>query len=167
VTSTVVIGAEVLDLVRDGLCSQFAVAVGHLASVDERLDAGRYPERYRDPQRCSDALRALLDEIGWSGSPSELEIDPPSDVKIDLEKHACALLEALADQINDHAVKLRDIPGDDELDSASDDEWDEQWRDIVTHDMNALMSLAVVVVVRVQTQLLRPVATRVGSDSMR
>src|SRR5271156_4959200 len=70
--STVVIGADVLDLLRDGLRSQIALAAQHVASADEQPDGQRYPERYQDPLRYQDALRALLEEIGWSGS-----IDPP------------------------------------------------------------------------------------------
>jgi hypothetical protein len=140
--STVVIPTEVLDLVRDGLRSQVALAAQDVASADEELDAGRYPERYQDPLRCFDASRALLEKIGWSTPPSDLKLDPPAHLKVDLDTHGWALLEALQDQLSDHADKLRDIPGD--------DEWDKEHRDIVTRDMNALMSLAMIVVLRLQ-----------------
>lgn len=129
-----------LDLVRDGLRSQIALAAQHISSADEQPDGRKHPERYRDPLRCSDALRALLEKIGWSGSPS--------DLKLDLDTHAWALLEALQDQLSDHADKLRDTD--------PDDEQDDERRDIVTRDMNALMSLAVIVLLRVQARLLRP-----------
>jgi hypothetical protein len=73
---------------------------------------------------------------------------------LDLDTHAWALLEALQDQLSDHADKLRDTD--------PDDEQDEQRRETVMRDMNALMSLAVIVLLRTQAQLLRPVAIRVG-----
>jgi hypothetical protein len=132
----------------DGLRGQVALAAQHISSADEELDGREHPESYRDPLRCQDALRAFLEQIGWSASPRDLEINEPTDLKVDLETHAWALLEALGDQINDHADKLRDIRGD--------DEWDKEHRDIVTRDMNALMSLAVVVLLRLQTGVLRP-----------
>jgi hypothetical protein len=143
----------VADLVRDGLRSQISLAGAHVASADEQPYARRHPERYQHPLRRQDALRALLEEIGWSGSPSDLEADPPSDLKIDLDTHAWALMEALQDQISDHADRLRDIDPDDER------------RDIVTCDMNALMSLAMIVVLKVQAGVLRPGAARVGMGS--
>jgi hypothetical protein len=136
----------VLDLVRDGLRSQIALAAQHISSADEQPDGGRDPECYQDPLRCQDALRALLEEIGWSRSPN--------DQKLDLDTHAWALLEALQDQLSDHADKLRDTD--------PDDEQDEQRRETVMRDMNALMSLAVIVLLRTQAQLLRPVAIRIG-----
>jgi hypothetical protein len=138
--STVVIGAEVLDLVRDGLRSQIALAAQDVASADEEPDGREHPERYQDPLRCSDALRALLGTIGWSGSPS--------DRKLDLDAHAWALLEALQDQLSDHAEQLRDTDPDDEQDDGR--------RDLVTRDMNALSTLALVVLLRMQAGVLRP-----------
>ena len=157
-----------LDLVRDGLRGQVALAAQYVASADEQLDAGRCPERYQDPLRCSDALRALFDEVGWSTHPSDPEIDPkidpkidpPSDLKVDLGTHAWALIEALGDQISDHTDKLRDNVGD--------DEWDKERRDILTREMSALSSLAVIVLLRIHAQLLRPTAPPwTGMDPMR
>jgi hypothetical protein len=141
--STVVIGAEVLDLVRDGLRSQIALAAQQISSADEQPDGRKHPERYQDPLRYQDALRALLETIGWS--------TPPSDQKIGLNTHAWALLEALQDQLSDHADKLRDTD--------PDDEQDDERRDIVTRDMNALSTLAVIVLLRTQAGVLRPGAT--------
>jgi hypothetical protein len=148
--STVVIPVEVLDLVRDGLRGQISLAGAHVASADEQPEGRSFPERYRDPLRCQDALRALLGEIGWSGSPSDIEIDSPSDLKVDLDKHGWALLEALQDQISDHADRLRDIDRDEDR--------DEQRRDLVMRDMNALSTLALIVLLRMQARVLRPAA---------
>ncbi len=145
-----------LDLLRDGLRSQIALAGQHVAGADEQPDGQRYPERYQDPLRCQDALRALLDEIGWSTPPSELEADLPSDLKVDLDTHGWALLEALQDQLSDHADKLRDIAGDDER--------DKEQRNIVMRDMNALSSLALIVLLRTQAGVLRAGALPAASD---
>jgi hypothetical protein len=132
--NTVVVPAEVLDLLRDGLRSQIALAGQHVASADEQPDGRRHPERYQDPLRCQDTLRALLDEIGWGG--------PPSDLKVDLDTHAWALLEALRDQVSCHADLLREIKPDDER------------LPIVTRDLNALTTLALVVLLRMQAWVL-------------
>jgi hypothetical protein len=152
--STVVIPAEVLDLVRDGLRSQISLAGQHVASADEQPQGRSRPDRYQDPLRCQDALRALLDEIGWRGSPSNLEIDPQSDLKVDLDTHGWALIEALQDQIGDHADRLRDIDRHEQRDA----ERDEQRRDLLTRDMNALSNLALIVLLRTQARVLRPAA---------
>jgi hypothetical protein len=134
--NTVVIVAETTDLIRDGLRSQISLAGAHVASADEQPDGRTHTERYQDPLRCQDALRALLQEIGWNGSPG--------DQKIDLDTHAWALLEALGDQIIGHVDKLRDIASDDER------------RETVMRDMSALSALGVIVLLRTQSQLLRP-----------
>jgi hypothetical protein len=142
-----------LDLVRDGLRSQIALAGQHVSSADEQPDGRRHPELYQDPLHCQDALRALLEEIGWSGSRGELETDTPSDLKVDLNTHGWALIEALQDQLNEHADKLRDI--------APDEQRDEEQRATITRDMSALRTLAVIVLLRMQAQMLRPVTLRV------
>jgi hypothetical protein len=53
-----------------------------------------------------DALRALLDEIGWSTHSS--------DRQVDLTIHGAALIDALQDQLSVHANMVRDITQDDE-----------------------------------------------------
>src|ERR1700686_1284706 len=105
-TSTVLIPAEIVDLLRDGLRSQIALGAHDLKSAEEQLDAREHPERYQDPLRCMDALRALLDEIGWS--------TPSSDHQVDLMIHSAALIDALQDQLSIHANMVRDITQDDE-----------------------------------------------------
>jgi hypothetical protein len=134
--STVVIAAEVVDLVRDGLRSQISLTGQHLASADETPCERECPERYQEPLECLDALRTLLDEIGWSGSPSNL--------KIDLGTHAWALIQALQDQLSDYADKLRDLHPDDER------------REAIARKADQLTNLALIVLLRTQTQLLRP-----------
>jgi hypothetical protein len=152
--STVVIGAEVPDLVRDGLRSQISLAGQDLASADEQPYARRHPERYQHPLRHQDALRALLDEIGWNAPSNDPEIDPPSDLKVDLDTHAWALMQALQDQLSDHADKLRDI----DRHTQRDTDRDERRREIVMLDMDALSTLALMVLLRMQAGVLRPAA---------
>ncbi|MGA7705738.1 MAG: hypothetical protein WB998_12670 [Solirubrobacteraceae bacterium] len=134
-TCTVLIPSELVDSVRDGLRSQLAVAAQHIISADEQANAGEHPERYRDALRYMDALRALLEKIGWSA--------PTSDRRVDLQAHGLALIEALEDQVDVHADMLRDIAEDDER------------RVAMARKVAALTSLALTVLLKVQAQILR------------
>jgi len=134
-TYAVLIPPELVDPLRDGLRSQLAVAAQHMTSADAQLDARAHPERYQDALRYMDALRALLEEIGWSASSS--------DPQVDLRTHGWALIEALQDQINVHADMLRDIAQDNERRAA------------IARDMTGLTSLSLTVLLEVQAQALR------------
>ena len=136
--STVVVPAEVVDLLRDGLRGQIATVAQQMTHADD-LEGGReHPERYQDPLRYLDALRALLEKIGSS--------TPPSDLKVDLETHAWALIQALQDQVSVHANMLRESDQDDER------------REVLMRDMNPLGTLALTVLLRTQARILRPTA---------
>ena len=135
-TSIVVVPAEVVDLLRDGLRSQIAILAQWITHAHEREDRHEHFERYQDPLRCQDAVRALLEEIGSS--------TPPSDLRVDLQTHAWALVEGLQDQLSVHADMLRDPHLNDER------------REVLTREMNPLSSLALTVVLRTQAHLLRP-----------
>ena len=134
ITCAVPIPPELLDPVRDGLRSQLAVAAQQILAADEQLDAREHPERFREPLRFMDALRALLQELGWS--------DPPSDPDVDLQTHGWALTEALQDQLSVHADMLRDTDRDDDR------------RASIARDMDALTGLALIVLLRAQAQAL-------------
>jgi hypothetical protein len=133
-TSTVLVPAEIVDLLRDGLRSQIALAAHDLKSAEEQLDAREHPERYQDLLRCMDALRALLDEIGWS--------TPSSDRQVDLTIHGAALIDALQDQLSVHANMVRDITQDGER------------REAIARDVNALTVLSLTVLLRTQARML-------------
>jgi hypothetical protein len=144
--STVVVPAEVVDLLRDGLRSQIAILAQWVTHADEREGGREHPERYQDPLRCQDAVRALLKEIGSS--------TPPSDLKVDLQTHAWALLEGLQDQLSVHADMLRDSHLNDER------------REILTRDMNTLSTLSLIVLLRAQALIiLRPTTPLSASDA--
>jgi hypothetical protein len=138
--NTVVIPAEVVNLLRDGLLSQIALSAQDISSAEETPEDRCYPERYQEPLRSLDALRALIEETGWS--------TPPSDLKIDLDTHAWALTAALQDQVSDHAGALRELNPHDEQDN--------QRRAAIPRDMNALSTLALIVLLKTQAQMLRP-----------
>jgi hypothetical protein len=142
-TDVVLIPAQAVDLLRDGLRSRIAVAAQHVTGADEKLGAREHPERYQEPLRCMDALRALLEEIGWS--------TPPSDPQVDLRVHGWALIEALQDQVGVHADMLRELDQDDER------------REVLTHDLDALRALALIVLLRTQARLLRTPTRQSGS----
>jgi hypothetical protein len=136
--STVVIPAEVVNLLRDGLRSQIASAAQAITSAAGQLDAREQPEREQDPLRCIYALRALMEEIGWSTEPSDLQVD--------LQIHAWALLEALQDQVSVHSNMLRESDQDDAR------------REVLMREMNPLSTLALTVLLRTQAHILRPTA---------
>ncbi len=142
-TDNVLIPAEAVDLLRDGLRSQIAIAAQHVTGAEEKLGAREHPERYQDPLRCMDTLRALLQEIGWS--------TPPDDALVDLRIHGWALIEALQDQVSVHADMLRDLDQDDEP------------RHVLVHNMNALTPLALTVLLRTQARILWTGTAQSGS----
>lgn len=142
----VLIQAELVDLLRDGLRGQLAVAAQRIASADERPDAREHPERFQDPLRCMDALRALMEDIGWSAPPDDPRVDP----RVDLRIHAWALTEALREQVSVHVDMLRDIDHADER------------RATVARDLSALSILALTVLLRTHADTLRGASPRAG-----
>ena len=136
--NTVVIPAEVVDLLRDGLRSQIAILAQWITRAHEREGGREHAERYQDPLRFQDAARALLEEIRWATQPSDLAVD--------LQTHAWALLEALQDQLSVHADMLRDPHLNDER------------RETLNREMNSLSALALSVLLRTQAHTLRPMA---------
>ncbi|MGH2902790.1 MAG: hypothetical protein ACRDK7_04295 [Solirubrobacteraceae bacterium] len=115
---------------RDGLRSQLTVAAQQITSADEQVDPRAHVADYQDALRHMDALRALLEEIGWS--------EPPSDQHVDPWTHGLVLSEALRDQIGVLIDMLRD--GD----------RDAEPRETLARELNALTDLALSVPVIVQ-----------------
>jgi hypothetical protein len=136
--STVVIPAEVVELLRDGLRGKIASAAQRIINAAGQLDAREHPERYQDPLRCIYALNTLMEEIGWS--------TPPTDLQVDLQTHAWALIEALLDQVSVHANMIRESDQDDER------------REALMREMIPLSILALIVLLRTQARILRPTA---------
>ena len=136
--STVVIPAEVVELLRDGLRGQIASAAQRIINAAGQLDAREHPEREQEPLRCIYALSTLMEEIGWSTQPSDLHVD--------LQTHAWALIEALLDQVSVHANMIRESDQNDER------------REALMREMNALSTLALTVLLRTQARILRPTA---------
>jgi hypothetical protein len=131
--SNILIHAEMIDSLRDGLRGRLATAAQELTYADELAGGSEHPERYLGPLRYIDALRALLDEIGWSG--------PASDLRIDLRTHDRALLLALDDQISGQADLLRDSVRAD------------RQRESVAFKMNGLLALAFVALMKTRMQI--------------
>ena len=142
--STVVIPAGVVELLRDGLRGQIASAAQRIINAAGQLDAREHPERYQDPLRYIYALNTLMEEIGWSTQPSNLQVDLPT--------HAWALIEALQDQVSVHANMLRDSHLNDER------------REALMRDMKPLSTLALIVLLKTQARILRPTAPLSPSD---
>ena len=134
-SESVLIPAEVVDLLRDGLRSRLAIAARQIADADGQLGAREHPERYQDPLRRIDAVRALLEDLGWN--------DPPSDLRVDLQTHAWALIAALGGQVSVYADMLREV-----------DRGDEQ-HETLTRDNQALEALALTVLLGTPAPALR------------
>jgi hypothetical protein len=133
----ILIPAETVSLLRNGLRSQIAVEAQQIADAEARPDTDAHPERYEDPLRCIDALRALMTEIGWSAGAQD-------NLHLDLQLHGWALTAALADEVGSHADLLRDNDRDPTL------------RQTVRHNIRSMTVLALAVLLRMQAQILRP-----------
>jgi len=81
--------AEMVGHLRNGLHSSIGDAVQEIAHVVDMPGREQHPERYREPLEHFDAVRALLDLIGWG------ETDPPVEVSVDLHEHRRSLTGAL------------------------------------------------------------------------
>jgi|HubBroStandDraft_4_1064222.scaffolds.fasta_scaffold86180_2 hypothetical protein len=144
-TGTVHIPAAAVDLLRDGLRSQMAQSARRIADGDGQLDRREHPERDQELLRRIDALRALLDDIGWS--------TPPSDLNIDLQTHTWALLEALRDQVSVHANMLCDMDRDGERRAA------------IARSAGTLQALALTVLLGIHARMMCMAAAPGGSGS--
>jgi hypothetical protein len=134
VNNKICLPAETIDSLRDGLRGQLATAAQELTYADELAGGSEHPERYQRPLQSIDALRALLEEIGWNG--------PSSEVRIDLRLHGHALMLALEDQLNGQTELLRDSGRDDAR------------REAITRNINDLTALALVILLRTQAHAL-------------
>ncbi len=90
-TREVLIRHGLAELVRDGLRSQISNFARQVADTDGLTANHGHPERYQVPLKHLDALRAVMDDIGWDASEE--------DVYIDLGRHEWALVQALQDQV--------------------------------------------------------------------
>jgi hypothetical protein len=134
VDNKICLPVETIDSLRDGLRGQLATAAQELTYADELAGGSEHPGRYRGPLRSIDALRALLEEIGWSG--------PPREVWIDLRLHGRALMLALEDQISGQTELLRDSGRDDPR------------REAIARNIDGLTALALVILLRTQAHAL-------------
>lgn len=95
------IPAEGVEPLRDGLRSRLAAASRRIADRDGTPADRERTAHDRADLRRLDALRALLEGIGWD--------TPPREHEIDLAVHGRALGEALRDQLSVHADMLREL----------------------------------------------------------
>jgi hypothetical protein len=81
---------EILRHLRRGLHSELGGAAQDIEEVTLRRDQVTHPERYEEPLRRFDAVRSLLDEIGWADTHP-----PTEEAHIDLGAHRLAVTRAL------------------------------------------------------------------------
>jgi hypothetical protein len=99
--SGLVVPAALIDVLRDGLRGQISVAATLLVEAEVQLGAREQPHRYRQPLESIDSLRALLEEIGWD--------TPPTDQRLDLDRHGWALVRGIEDRIQVLIDRLAEI----------------------------------------------------------
>jgi len=109
-SNRLLISDAVAQLIRDGLRGQIATTSQWVTHA-ESLSGGReHPERFQAPLADQDALRALMEKLGWKKAADR----GTEYIEIDLRAHFWALLEALQDQITTQTDQLRDSGGDTE-----------------------------------------------------
>lgn len=88
-STTLTIPAVIVGHVRCGLHGELGQAGSEIDELSTLPDREAYPERFGEPLRQLDAVRALLDAIGWG------ETENPEPVEIDLDCHRSTLLAAI------------------------------------------------------------------------
>jgi DNA-binding XRE family transcriptional regulator len=101
-TSTLVVPAEMVTYLRDGLLSEIVDAASHVQGAGTHTEKMSKPGWYREPLAFFDRHRALMDLIGWE------DTDTQADVYIDLQEHREAVLEALRSRLNYTNDELRE-----------------------------------------------------------
>jgi len=104
--SVIAVQAGAIGLLREGLIDQIALSAQQIAQADELAGSRERPELYRRPLRQIDALRALIEQIGWEGEPAEEAVD--------LAIHGWALTQAICSQATAIADMLAEVEHDDQ-----------------------------------------------------
>lgn len=115
-SSTLMIPANVVPDVRDGLLSLIGNATEQFEEILLSGERDRHPNWYVPARQMLEEVFALLDHVGWSSAASRREIE------IDVSKHGARIVEAievalsgLADQlqeadINDQRRAIEGLP---------------------------------------------------------
>jgi transcriptional regulator with XRE-family HTH domain len=101
-TSTLVIPAEMVMFLRDGLLGGIVDASTNVCDAGSHTEKLSKPGWYREPLAYFDRHRVLLDLIGWEHTDTQV------DVQIDLREHREAVLEALWSALNYSDDDLRE-----------------------------------------------------------
>jgi DNA-binding XRE family transcriptional regulator len=101
-TATLVIPAEMVTCLRDGLLSEIVDATSNVHHAGTHTPTMSKPGWYREPLAYFDRHRVLMDLIGWEYT------DTQAEVQIDLQEHRDAVLEALRSRLNYTDDELRE-----------------------------------------------------------
>lgn len=85
----VTVPAGVVYELRRTLHLELGCAAQDVDEVAVRMGQVTHPEWYEEPLGRFDAIRALLDGVGWWNT------DPPAEVRFDLQTHRLAIMRAL------------------------------------------------------------------------
>jgi hypothetical protein len=88
-STTLTVPAEIVAHLRCGLHIELGHAAEEIATLNSLRDRESYPDWYAEPLGQLDAVRALLDAVGWS------TIDDRKPVEIEVDQHRPILVAAL------------------------------------------------------------------------
>lgn len=74
-TTITLIPAEIAQVVRSAVLSELGTAAGDIDQASVSFEKEEHPDRFQEPLERFDALRALVDTIGWSNVTIPIEID--------------------------------------------------------------------------------------------
>lgn len=101
-TSMLVVPAEMVRYLRDGLLLELVDAATDVYDAGTDTRTMSKPGWYREPLAVFDRDRLLMDLIGWE------DTDTQADVQIDLQEHREAVLEALWSRLHYSDDELRE-----------------------------------------------------------
>jgi 16S rRNA C967 or C1407 C5-methylase (RsmB/RsmF family) len=92
-SNTLIVPAEILDLLRSGLHIELGDVAEAISEATDGRERQAHPEWFAELFDRFDAIRALQQVAGWSTS------DPDQEVEVDLDAHRDELLAALTSQL--------------------------------------------------------------------
>ncbi len=97
------IPAKLVEALREGVYAELRAVAQGIVEATQTPGHSLYPMRYQEHRERFNAVCALLDAIGWAGTPAT------SDVQVDLQAHRSVLLAALVGAREDAADAVGDV----------------------------------------------------------
>jgi hypothetical protein len=103
---TLSVPAELVEYVRHRLYTVLGGVARDMAQITEEGACAKHPELLTDSRRRYKETCALLEVVGWT------DLDTPTDIKVDLSKHARALMRAIEVGLEVADDNLNDVRGE-------------------------------------------------------